>query len=96
MDPQTKSILTSVGMSVAMAATGWAVSKGVIPSGDQPVIANALVATAGAILTALMAWYKARIVSPKAMITAINDAPNGVKVVAESANAPKVSDVRAP
>ena len=96
MDPQTKSALGSFGMSVAMLVTGWAVNKGILPSSDQSVIANDLVAAAGIAVTGLIGWYKAHQVSPKVMIKAINDAPNGVKVVAESANAPKVSDVRAP
>jgi hypothetical protein len=91
MDPQIKSILTSVVMSIAMAATGWAVNQGVIPSADQSVIANDLVVAVGVVVTGLVGWYKARQQSQTALIKAVNTAPNGVKVVAAVSTSPQVN-----
>jgi hypothetical protein len=83
MDPITKSVLTSVGMSLSMGAVGWAVTKGVVPAADQSVLANDLVLVAGAGLTVLFGWLKKLAVSQPVMMQAINDAPNGAKVVDE-------------
>ena len=90
MDPQLKSLVTSVGMVLATSVASWAVSKGIIPSGDQSTLTNDIVLVVSTIITALLAWWKTHAVSPKAMINAINTADNGVKVVSESVPGPKV------
>ena len=81
MDPQVKSILTSVAMAIATAVAGWAASHGLIPSGDQSVIANDIVTAVAGLVAAGLAWYKARQVSPKAVIQQVQAQDNGVKVV---------------
>ena len=92
MDPQLKSILTSIGLSIAMAVAGWAVSQGIIPTADQSVLANQLVLIGSGLIAAAFGWYKTRMVTQKAMIKAVNTADNGVKVVDASAPAPAVSE----
>ena len=87
MDPMTKSVLTSVGMSLSMGAVGWAVTKGVVPAADQSVLANDLVLAAGAGLTVLFGWLKKLAVSQPAMMKAVNAASNGAAVVPEAAAA---------
>lgn len=82
MDPELQSILSSVALSAATAVAAWAASKGVIPNGDQPVLANQLVTVGFGAVAAAIAWYKKRQMSQAAMITAVNAAQNGVKVVA--------------
>ena len=91
MDPQTKSILTSVGMALSTAVATWAASKGLIPSADQSTLANDLLMTASVAVTAGIGWYKAHMNSQAAMIKVINDTPNGVKVVAATAPSPQVN-----
>lgn len=91
MDPQLKSVLTSIALAGATSIAGWAASKGIIPSGDQSVLANQLVTVSFGGVAALIAWYKARQMSQAAMITAVNAADNGVKVVANTVQAPAVT-----
>jgi hypothetical protein len=91
MDPQIKSILTSILLMAATSAAGWATAHGVIPGGDQATIANDLVAAALWAITGGVAWLKTRAHTPSAQIAAVNDAPNGVKVVDERAPEPKVT-----
>lgn len=81
MDPQLKSVLTSIGLAGATAITGWAVNKGYISASDQSADANYLVGALGVIIVGLLGWYKARQHSQKAMIQTVNAAPNGVTVV---------------
>ena len=102
MDPQLQSVLTSVGMALAMSIAGYAASKGVISSGDQSNLANALVTVGGVIVTAggvivtgVLGWLKMRQVSQKAMIQAVNKADNGVTVVPTTA-ASAAAQVNAP
>ena len=85
MDPQLKSVLTSLGLSAAMAIAGWMVHAGIIPAADQSVLANQIVLIMAGAAAFGLAYYKAHSVSPKAMITAINAGDNGVKVVAADA-----------
>ena len=92
MDPQLKSVLTSIGMTLAGSATTWGVAHGLVPAADQASVANALVTLAFAIATGLLGWWKARQVSQKAMIQAVNAADNGVKVVAASTPAITVTE----
>lgn len=90
MDPQTQSLLTSIGLGLAMSAAGWAVSQGVIPQGDQSALANQLVLVAGGLIAAGFAWWKrrqqsqaalAKAITPETAIAKINAEPNGLKVV---------------
>lgn len=99
MDPQLKSILTTIGMTLATSVAAWAASKGIIPSADQSVIANDLVVAAGTVITAALGWYKARQATQTAMIQQVNKADNGVKVVPATApvdpvNAPINTEVK--
>lgn len=81
MDPQVKSILTSVLLGVATGVAGWAANRGLIPNGDQSVIANDLVTAVSGAIAAGLAYYKTRQVTPKALIQTVNSQDNGVKVV---------------
>jgi len=93
MDPQVKSLLTSLGLSAATALSAWAVSKGLIPGADQASFANDLVALASGLVAIGLAWWKARQLSQPAMVQAVNQADNGVKVVsAKSASQQVVLD----
>ena len=84
MDPQFSSILTSVGLAIASSVAAYAASRGLIPTADQSALANQLVTLGSGAVAACLAWYKARQVSQQAMITAVNKADNGVKVVAST------------
>lgn len=86
--PQIKSILTSILLMGSTSVAAWAAHNGLIPSGDQSVIANDLVMAASTGVAALLAWYKARANSQSAMIATINKTDNGVKVVADTVPAP--------
>ena len=90
MDPQLKSFLTSAGIFVATSAASWAVTAGIVPSGQESTIINALVAFGGYVIAAVLAWLKTRSHTQTAMIAAVNAADNGVKVVDIHAAAPQV------
>ncbi len=81
MDPQLKSLMTSVLLAGATAFTTWAVAHGLASPDSAAAIQNGLVALAGGLITAGIGWWKARAGSQKAMIQAVNKADNGVKVV---------------
>lgn len=83
-DPQLKSLITSVLLAICTAAAGIAVSHGIIPGADQAALANQLSALLLGLISAGLAWYKARQVSPTALIKAVNEGDNGVKVVSEN------------
>ena len=93
MDPQVKSVLTTIGASVASLVAGAAVAHGVITQGQEAAFVDIVVTVAGAVVTALLGWYKARQLSPTAAIQQVNAQSNGVKVV--PADAP-VAAVNAP
>jgi hypothetical protein len=90
MDPEINSIVTSVLLAISTAVAGWAVSNGIISTADQSNLANQIVAVVGGVVAVGVGWYKKRQVTPTAMIKAINDAPNGVKVVAAVSASPQV------
>ena len=81
MDTPLKSLLTSFAIVVATSAAAWGVAHGLIPSADQSVVANDLVFAASAIVTAGIAWLKARAHTKDAQIAAVNNRDNGVKVI---------------
>ena len=85
MDPQLKSILTTIAGYAATGIAAWAASKGLISSADQSSFANDIVVLAAGTVAAGVAWYKARTHTPAAQIAAVNDADNGVKVVSSTA-----------
>lgn len=85
MDPQLKSILTTVAGYAATGIAAWAASKGLIPSADQSSFANDIVLLVAGAAAAGLAWYKARTHTPAAQIAAVNEADNGVKVVPSTA-----------
>ena len=92
MNPQLQSVLTSIGMTAATAATTWGVAHGLVPGADQASISNALVTLGLAVVTGLIGWWKARQNSQSAMIQAVNKADNGVKVVPASTPAITVTE----
>ena len=96
MDPQLKSILTTVAAMVATSIASWAAKSSLIPTGDQSVVANALVTVAFGAIAAGIGWYKTRSHTPDAQIAAINDPPNGLKVVKNDAANAAVPMVTAP
>jgi hypothetical protein len=81
MDPQLKSVLTSILMTGAGALGTFAVSHGVIPSEDATSFANIVVSILLWLITAALGWYKTRQVTPAAAIQQVNAQDNGVKVV---------------
>jgi uncharacterized protein (UPF0333 family) len=97
MDPQLKSVLTSVGLGLASSVAAWAATKGFISSDQQSALASSLLTVAGAIVAAGFAWYKTRQVTQPAMIQAVNKADNGVTAVSSAdAKAAGISPVNAP
>ena len=87
MDPQLKSVLTSIGLALSSSVAAWAASKGLISAGDQSSLANGLVTVGGVAVAAALAWYKTHQVSQTSMIKAVNETKNGVTVVTASAAA---------
>lgn len=106
MDPQVKSILTSIGLAAATSVAAWAAGHGVIPGSEQGDFANMLVTVVTGLVAAGLAWYKTQQVTPKAMTAAlattkegqtamiktINSTSNGVKVVDGTVPAPAVQE----
>ena len=92
MDPQTKSLLTSIVLSLASAAAMWAANKGLIPSADVPTIANDLMFLAFAGVAVATGWYKRSQHTQTAQIASVN-AIDGVKVVADTSKSVQVSAV---
>ena len=88
MDPQLSSVLTSIALAAATSVAAYFASKGLIPSADQSVFANQLVTLGAGLVMALIGWYKARQLSQTSMIAAVNNADNGLKVVASTVQAP--------
>ena len=91
LDPQLKSVLTTIGMTLSTSVAAWAATHGWINASDQGSLANILVSVAGAVVTVGLGWYKARMVSPAAAIAQVNAQDNGVKVVAATEPVPAVS-----
>lgn len=91
MDPQLKSVLTSAGMLAAGGVATWAASHGFVGQDDEANLTNALVTVGSAAIAGAFAWWKARSNSQPALIKAVNQSDNGVKVVASSAPAPQVN-----
>lgn len=81
MDPQNKSMLTTIIGYAAVALAAWASGHGLIDAGQQTALVNILVTVVGTVGAAGVAWWKQRNQSPKALIQAVNSADNGVKVV---------------
>ena len=91
MDPQIKSIMTSVGLAISTAAASLAASRGLIPAADTTAFANDIVTFLGVVGTLAFGWWKAHEQSQTSMIAKVNSADNGVKVVAANAPVPQVN-----
>ena len=88
-------------LTFAMGALSAAATLHVISSGDATTLANSLnqistgvteiAAGVAPIVAIVSAWYAAWSASRKSQIAAINNSDNGVKVVAETVQAPKVN-----
>ena len=90
MNPILQSILTTIGASAAASVATWAASVGIVPQSDVSTIENALVAAGLYGIAGVLAWLKAMEHTQKAQIDAVNEASNGVKVVAQTAQAVQV------
>ena len=84
MDPQIKSILTTIAVGFATTLATWAAAVGIIPASSESTVINALVSLLLYVIDGLLAWYKARSQSKDALIQAVNAGNNKVKVVADS------------
>jgi hypothetical protein len=84
MDPQLKSVLTSILTLGAGGVVSWAVTKGLVTSDQSSAVTQDLVGLAGALISGGLVWWKARDQSPRALIDKINKPKNGLKVVAAS------------
>lgn len=91
MDPQTKSLVTTILAALAAAAGGAAATHGYITADQQSAFRDIVVSIVTAGATGLIAWYKQRTASPKALIEAVNAGDNGVKVVSATATAQVVN-----
>ena len=91
MDPMLKSIITSIATGVATTAATWAATVGIIPASSESTIVNGLVALALYLIAMALVWYKSLAHTATAQIAAVNNADNGVKVVAATAQAATVS-----
>jgi len=87
LDPQLKSVITSVLMLGAGAIATWFAKSGIISANDIPAFTAWLVAAMGTFGAFVILWWKARANSQAAMMKAINAAPNGASVVPEDAAA---------
>ena len=81
MDPQVKSLLTTIAGYFATGLATWATGVGVIPAEDKTSFANIVVSIALWTVAAGIAEYKRRSQSKDAMIKAVSAADNGVNVV---------------
>jgi hypothetical protein len=88
MDPQLKSISTTILGYAGMALATWGVAKGLVPDADKAALANIIATAVPVIIAAAVAEYKRRTASPTALIKQVNAGDNGVKVVAASTPAP--------
>jgi hypothetical protein len=95
MDPQIKSTLTTLAAVVAPVIATWLISAGIVPASGADALTttlvNVIVGVAGAAISLFLVWYKQRQHTPTAQIAAVNNAPNGVKVVDQSSPSPVVT-----
>ena len=91
MDPQIKSLLTTIAGYFATGLATWATGIGIIPAEDKSSLVNILVAIVLWTVAGGIAEYKRRSQSQASLITAVNAADNGVKVVAATATAQTVT-----
>ena len=110
MDPQVKSALTSILMTLAGSAATWGVSVGLVPAADKSSAANIIATLVLAALTALIGWWKTRAGSPTGIANTIaksdpatlakavekTDQTAIIKVVNTADNGRKVVDVSSP
>ena len=90
MNPILKSILTTLGASAAASVATWAAGVGIIPQSDVSSIENALLAAGLYAIAGGLTYLKGLAHTQAAQIAAVNAAPNGVKVVAATAQAVQV------
>lgn len=95
-DPQLNSAFTSILLALATGAAGWFVHQGFIPDADQSVIVSVIVAIVSLVAAVAIGWYKTHKVSPTALIKAVNDGDNGVRVVSALAATSTAPTVTAP
>jgi hypothetical protein len=80
-NPVVLSLVTSVGLSAASAGAAWLATQ------QSPALASV-----GVAIAAGLAWWKGHSQTQKALIKVVNDTDNGVKVVADTVLAPKVTE----
>ena len=71
MNPQPKSILTSILVGAVGLLVGWLVTKGLVPAVDQSVFTNDIAGAVGIGLMGLLTWYKQRQHTPDALANAV-------------------------
>ena len=103
LSPPVKSVITSMLLIGAAKASDWLVAAGFIPADQQAAFTGYLVTAGGVLLMALIVWWKARAqtkaamiaaIPPNDLIKAVNDAPNGRKVVDASSPSPMVATAK--
>lgn len=91
MDPQTKSTLTSILLALTTSAATAAAGVGIITKDQESQFASIGVSAIMWLIAWLIGLYKNRQHTPAAQIAAVNDAANGVKVVADTTIAPTIT-----
>ena len=92
MDPMLKSVLTTIATGLATSVATWAAAVGIIPTSAESTVVNSLVSLAFYLIAVALVWYKALDHTKTAQIAAVNNADNGVKVVAGTASAVTVTE----
>ena len=90
MDPQVNSLLTTIVGYVATGCATWATGVGIVPGVDKASLVNIITAVILWAIAAGIAEYKRRTQTQPALIAAVNNSDNGVKVVAKTAQAIQV------
>lgn len=89
MDPELKSTLTTIFVAIC---GGGLTAIGITSAHDQMTVANAIIGVVVLGAGAAVTWWKKKQHTPQAQIAAVNDAPNGLKVVKETVTAPKETE----
>ncbi len=103
LSPPIKSVITSMLLVGATAVTTWLVKVGIIDSADQAAVTGYIVTGGGIAIMAAIVWWKSysntkaamiAAIPPNDLIKAVNDAPNGRKVVDASSPSPMVTTAK--
>jgi len=95
MDPQLKSVLTTLLTLLFGSLATWLITKGFISSDQGPVLVNSLVGVAFGLGAAVLAWLKSREHSPSARVLSAKEVPGVVVQVDTSRDSPAPDKVQA-